>query len=211
MSSDSEKSNKKILIVSSHPDDFEISMGGLFLKLENDVTVVYITSGEYLGEERKEYIKNYYNYYEKLRNKRPTIIFLEQPDNYPDLWDIKECKKKLTDLIKDHDIIYTHFPEDTHRDHRECSRMVIETVRKTKNLIFFESVSAVNFTPNMWVKLKEKELEEKIILLSNYKLDRYYVGDTYIRSKATIDGYECCKNEKFFFAERFCISSMIML
>ena len=52
-------------------------------------------------------------------------------------------------LTKNPDLIFTHYPDDTHQDHRAVAEMIKSICyRKNKSLIYFDSNSSVGFVPN---------------------------------------------------------------
>ncbi len=50
-------------------------------------------------------------------------------------------------------MVYTHFGEDTHQDHRHIARAVVPAARSVPNLLFFEGLSSQNFNPTVFVNI----------------------------------------------------------
>ena len=51
------------------------------------------------------------------------------------------------------DVVYTHFGEDTHQDHRQIARAVVPAARSVQNLLFFEGFSSQSFNPTVFVNI----------------------------------------------------------
>ncbi|HOK56282.1 MAG TPA: PIG-L family deacetylase [bacterium] len=115
---------KKVLIFGAHPDD-EITMAGTIFKMANSgtkVVVITMTDGceGYPVLEMKEKIVEIRKKEAKECDKILGIskrIFLDIPDM--GLVNNKEILKKCIKIIREEkpDAIFTHGPEDNHRDH----------------------------------------------------------------------------------------------
>jgi len=112
----------KVLTIGAHPDDIEFSMGGTVAKLVQEGHVVYcldITDGEptpYGSKKiRKQESKKAA---EILGVSRKTLGF---PNRY--LLDNVKVRKKIAEEIRIFrpDIIFAHYPEDSHPDHWAAS------------------------------------------------------------------------------------------
>jgi LmbE family N-acetylglucosaminyl deacetylase len=51
------------------------------------------------------------------------------------------------------DVVYTHFGEDTHQDHRQIARAVVPAARSVRDLLFFEGLSSQQFLPTVFVDI----------------------------------------------------------
>ena len=120
---------KKIVCVGGHPDDPESGCGGTLAKLAtagHDVTIIYLTTGE-AGIEgkthneaaaiRKQESINACN----IINAKP--VFAGQIDG--DTIVNNEWVDKLHQLIsaEQPDIVFTHWPVDSHKDH-QCASLL---------------------------------------------------------------------------------------
>ena len=122
----------KIVVVGAHPDDPETMSGGLMALYSNaghEVVSAYLTKGE-AGIEGKSYEES-----AKIRTAEAVTAceilkvrpeFLGQIDGNCEI--TKERYEQIIDFIRkeDPDIIVTHWPVDTHRDHRICSVLVYD-------------------------------------------------------------------------------------
>lgn len=158
---------KKVLVIGAHPDDPETISGGTMLKLKAlgaEVVTVYFTSGE-AGIPGKSH--------EEARAIRQAeakaacevmgvrSIFMTQVDGSTEV--NKERYEEMKALIEAEkpDMVITHWPIDSHRDHRVCALLVYDAWRSTGysfDLYYAEAMSGLqsqNFTPTLWVDITE--------------------------------------------------------
>ena len=161
----------KILFVSAHPDDIEFSCSGLIKNLlkKNEVYFLICTNGA-LGDpkvQRIKELKDVLRQYKKIGNIKCSLL------------NLKECEitRKDTIFLEEKikeikpDIIFTHWNEDTHQDHIIVSENIKSICyRNNINLIFFDSVSSLNFKPNLFLPI-DFSFKKKIIkkFKSTYK------------------------------------------
>ena len=131
--------SRNILIVSAHPDDMEIGMGGTVAKLIKEgaeVTSLIVTDGgrasnpfgwteqQMAGERRSEALRAA----EVLGVK--DVIFCDQPDAADEV-DTKAVKGKLVEIItrlKPAEVYTLHEELDRHPGHRLAGRLVRESI-----------------------------------------------------------------------------------
>jgi LmbE family N-acetylglucosaminyl deacetylase len=161
------KKTQKALIIVAHPDDAEISMG---MKIYHDIQQGYnihihihtlsrgaidnpdiaqqrvkecLSAGEILG------VRNY-----TFSNITDTRFVTERAQINVELFSIIGKVQP--------DIIYTHYPEDQHLDHRITSEEVlIVAEREVPNICYFRSPYSKNFTPNLFFFGGEQMMEKK--------------------------------------------------
>lgn len=160
---------KKILAIGAHPDDNESSCGGTLARLAaegHEVVSVYFTRGERgikgtamteaAAIRTQEAIEAC-----RLIGIRP--VFMTQIDGGCEI--VPERYQEMTDLImrEKPDIVLTHWPIDTHRDHAICSILVFDTWKKTGcffDLYYYEPMmgnQAQNFHPSDYVDITDYE------------------------------------------------------
>lgn len=164
---------KKVLVIGAHPDDPESCCGGTMLKLKNagcDVVAVYMTKGE-AGVPNLPHAES-----SAIRVKEAEAackvlgaraIFLTQIDGSSEV--NKERYKEMLDIIQEEkpDIVFTHWPIDSHRDHRICSILTFDAWRQSKysfELYYFEAMTGVQsqgFAPTDWVDISEVSEKKK--------------------------------------------------
>ena len=156
---------KKIIVAGAHPDDPETGCGGLMARLAqagHEVVAAYLTRGE-AGIPGTPYDEA-----AAIRTKeaeqacailgaRPA--FLGQidgsaeitPQRYKDINTFFEKEKP--------DLVLTHWPVDTHRDHRICSILVYDAwlnLGRSFALNYYEVMAGIqtqNFTPTDYVDI----------------------------------------------------------
>jgi LmbE family N-acetylglucosaminyl deacetylase len=147
-SSPSEQQKKlKVLCIGGHPDDPESGCGGTlarFASAGHTVTIIYLTSGE-AGIPGKSHAEA-----ASIRTaeaKAASAILLAKPlfagQIDGDTVMNNEWLKKVSDLIyaEKPDIVFTHWPLDSHKDHQVASLMAIQSwvrAREKFDLYFFE-------------------------------------------------------------------------
>ena len=142
---------KKIMFIGAHPDDIELSCAGLIANLKNkekDIFCLITSWGNYGGNVEQRIME---------QDKSFTTLGIKRHENLN--WqDTKisidgENIKTIEEIIsrENPDLIFTHYPEDTHQDHRNVAEMVKSICyRKNKNLIYFDSNSSLKFFPNYY-------------------------------------------------------------
>jgi N-acetylglucosamine malate deacetylase 1 len=163
----------KVLFVGAHPDDPESSCAGTicrYAQLGHDVAAVYFTRGE-AGIPGKTYAEAAAIRTAeaeaacKIMNARP--VFFGQIDGNT------ETNAKTYDaffaLIEKEkpDLCFTHWPIDTHRDHRAASQHVYDAWLKAKKsfaLYYYEVMTgdqSQNFHPAVYVDITETKAKKK--------------------------------------------------
>ncbi len=131
--------SRQILIVSAHPDDMEIGMGGTVAKLVEEraeITSLIVTDGGRASnpfgwtEQRMADVRRT----EALRAAQvfgvKDVIFCDQPDAADEV-DVKAVRRKLVEVmtrLKPTEIYTLHEELDRHPGHRQVGRLVRESV-----------------------------------------------------------------------------------
>jgi LmbE family N-acetylglucosaminyl deacetylase len=156
---------RKIVVVGAHPDDPETGCGGtilLYTKEGNEVVSAYLTRGEagIQGKSYEEASKIRTNEsLEACKIMKARAVFLKQidgsceitADRYTEMYDFLKSEKP--------DIVFTHWPVDSHRDHRICSNLVYDAwlrLDRGFDLYYFEVESGgqtQNFAPTNFVDI----------------------------------------------------------
>ncbi len=160
-----QKTKLKLMVVGGHPDDPETACGGimsLYSRNGHEVVSVYLTRGErgIRGKTFPEAAIIRENEARKaceIMGARPVFVgqingYVElNRKRYDEMWRIIERE--------DPDIVITHWPIDTHPDHRICSLLVYESwLRSDKKFAFyyFEVMTgeqSQNFHPTDYVDI----------------------------------------------------------
>jgi len=165
-----------IVCVGAHPDDPESGCGATLAKFSaagHAVTIIYLTRGEagITGKSNEEAAA--------IRSKeaieactllKAKPVFAGQIDG--DTIVNNEWVKKIQDLIglEKPDIVFTHWPIDSHKDHQCASLLTIQSwIRSAKKfeLYFFEVCTGeqtVTFKPTDYVDIADtQELKRKAV------------------------------------------------
>jgi len=146
----------KILAIGAHPDDIEIGCAGNLLKYANsgsDLYLMVMTAGEKGGdtETRKaEQIKS-----AEILKARDLIWGGYQdtqlsPNMNRMISDIENILKKIKP-----DFFLAHFGDDSHQDHRSLYKAAVSASRHTKNVLFYEVPTTQNFSPSVFVDIRD--------------------------------------------------------
>ena len=163
---------KKILVIGAHPDDPETCAGGtmcLFTDAGHEVVCVYLTRGE-AGIEGKSHeeaaairVKECEN---ACRVTGARHIFMNQVDGNTEVNPSRYLEMRELLERERPDIVITHWPIDSHRDHAACGMLVLDAWRRvgrTFSLYYCEAMSGTQsqmFHPTHWVDI-EAVLERK--------------------------------------------------
>jgi LmbE family N-acetylglucosaminyl deacetylase len=114
--------------------------------------------------------------------------------------------------LKAPDVIFTHYRDDAHQDHREVSRMTWNTFRD--HLILEYEIPKWDGDlgqPNVFIPITSGILERKIQLLQSHftsqKSKHWFDVDTF-RGLARLRGNECRASDRYaeaFYARKLCL------
>ena len=160
----------KILAIGAHPDDIEIGCVGTLLafreKHSAEIVTLTLSSGEKSSvvegaQDRQEEKQSAINLYDPEESH--TGYLPDSEINLSDAIDIIE--PFLYKILPDY--IFTHYCEDTHQDHRIVSQATITACRRYKNLLFYQSLSTVNFNPTVFCDITST-LQRKLKILKAF-------------------------------------------
>ena len=165
---------KKVLVIGAHPDDPESMCAGTMLKLKAmgaEVVAVYLTSGE-AGIVGKTHEQARTIRQAEARKACKVLgvraVFLTQIDGNAEVNKERYAEMKALIEAEQPDMVITHWPIDSHRDHRVCSILVYDAWRMTGrgfDLYYSEVMTGMqtqNFTPSLWVDItdyRDKKIE----------------------------------------------------
>ncbi len=144
---DSTTSQKKVVCLGAHPDDPESGCGGTLAALRkagHDVTIIYLTTGEAgipgTPHDKAAAIRKS-EAIQACKILDAKYIFAGQIDG--DTVMNNEWLQKVKQIIADEkpDILFTHWPLDSHKDHQVASLIAIQSwlrLGKKFALYFFE-------------------------------------------------------------------------
>ena len=180
----------KVVCVGGHPDDPETGCGGTlarFYRAGHEVTIIYLTKGE-SGIKGKTYQETAVIRMEeakqacKILNAKP--VFAGQING--DCVVNNEWYTKIQNLLEaeNPDIVFTHWPIDSHKDHMAASIMTQMAHLKMKQkfqLYFFEVYTGTqtqNFHPTDYVDISETQAQKRKAVFCHasqgFVTDEYY-------------------------------------
>jgi len=209
----SKKSGYKILCLGAHCDDIEIGCGGTLLRLLETYSVDFVKWVVFASnEERKqEAITSAAVFLEKAKAKE--ILVLDYRDAFLNFSGL-EIKERFETIKKeiDPDLIFTHYRDDRHQDHRILSDFTWNTFRSHLILEYeipkFDGDLGI---PNYFVRLKEEHADKKIqIILDSFKSQaaKHWFDKETFQALMRIRGMESACITKY--AEAFHARKMIL-
>ncbi|MFQ5658444.1 MAG: PIG-L deacetylase family protein [Candidatus Methylomirabilales bacterium] len=151
----------RILAIGSHPDDIEYGCGGTLIKYAlkgHQIYLLVLTDGGMGGEpvERR-----------KEQEEAARVLGAQELfwGGYQDteVSNDREIIAKVEEILHriSPDLIFVHYGDDTHQDHRHLSTSVISASRYTRNVLLYEGPTTANFTPSVFVDI-DRVLERKL-------------------------------------------------
>jgi LmbE family N-acetylglucosaminyl deacetylase len=166
-----EKPNRKlkVIVAGAHPDDPESGCGGTIARysdLGHDVVVIYLTRGE-AGISAKTHDEaaaiRTAEARKACRILKARLVFAGQIDGSTEVNPARYAEfRKLLDAERP-EVVFTHWPVDTHPDHRAASLLVYDAwLRSGKKfaLYYFEVLTGSQtqvFAPNLYVDITATE------------------------------------------------------
>ncbi len=170
---------EKILVVSVHPDDETLGLGGSILRFKDEGKFIFwlnITNG---NEKQKEYIpivEKEYNFDRTFNLNFPEIILT---DEY-----IPKIIGKVSEIINEIkcDTIFLPNRSDIHTDHQITFKSIISAAKSfrfpfIKNILMYETLSETEyapalhenvFIPNFFIDISNT-IERKIKIMSIFE------------------------------------------
>jgi LmbE family N-acetylglucosaminyl deacetylase len=163
----------RVLCIGAHPDDAETGCGGTLTRLietGHDVSIFYLTRGEAGLRTVDPGTAASIRSAESLRACEllgAQALFGGQIDAQTEA--NEEQSKAFADLIRSYapDLVLTHWPVDTHRDHRNAALLTYRAWAETGRsfvLAFYEvmtGIQTLHFHPNVFVDVKDAEASKQ--------------------------------------------------
>jgi len=174
-----------ILCLGAHSDDIEIGCGGTILRLAGEhrnlevVWVVFCAEGQ-----REEEARRSADLFLRGVASKRVILHAYRDGFLPFVGaEVKDRFEQLKSVVAP-DIVFTHYRDDRHQDHRLLSDLAWNTFRDHLILEYEIPKFDGDFgTPNFFVALDERVIEEKIkLVLSTFasqKSKHWFTGDTF--------------------------------
>ncbi len=162
----------KVLCLGAHSDDIEIGCGGTILRLVNEYDPLHAFWVVFAANDvRKAESERSANLFLSKASKKDIIVKNFKESFFPYVGDeIKDFFEVLKSKFNP-DIVFTHYRNDLHQDHRLISELTWNTFRD--HLILEYEVIKYDGdlgTPNFFVHLDEQTCREKIsFLIDSFK------------------------------------------
>jgi LmbE family N-acetylglucosaminyl deacetylase len=201
------KKSLKILCLGAHPDDIEIGCGGTILKFADqykkqlEVAWVVFTAN---AERENEARKSAHSFLQKVTAN--SILIHHFRDGFLP-FDGAVIKESFESLKKDFspDMIFTHYREDRHQDHRLISDLTWNTFRN--HLILEYEIPKYDGdvgSPNLFVTLDRKYCNRKNTLIIEHfqtQKEKHWLTEETLFSFLRLRGIESGRSSRY--AEAF--------
>lgn len=203
----------KILCLGAHSDDIEIGCGATLLKFQEeffdlDILWVVFSGNEIRG---KEALRSANEFLRKTKLKKTSILNFKE-SYFPFIGDkIKDSFENIKNKFSP-DLIFTHYRDDAHQDHRLICELTWNTFRN--HLILEYEIPKYDGdlgTPNLFVSIDKKQLEKKIeLIFNNFKSqsEKIWFSPSTFRGLLRLRGIE--SNSKTGYAEGFYCRKIIL-
>ncbi len=201
-----EKKPLRILCLGAHPDDIEIGCGGTILKLTRELKETQFYWVIFSGDEKrsKEACKSAQVFLKKAQSSKIDVQTFRE-SYFPFIGvQIKDKFEKLkTEFFPD--LIFTHYSNDAHQDHRLVSNLTWNTFRDSLVLEYeVPKYDGDLGVPNLYVHLDRHIVGKKIDNIFDFfetqKEKQWFTKETF-RSILRIRGIE--SNSPTAYAEAF--------
>ena len=174
---------KKAVIVGAHPDDPESVFGGTMLALKAagwDVVSIYMTKGEAgikgkTNDEAAAIRRVEAENACKVLGVKP--VFLTQIDGSSEINKERYVEMREAIAAENPDIVFTHWPIDSHADHRVCASLVYDAWRRlgyTFELYYGEAMTGLqsqSFHPTDYVDISDFAAKKREALFCHVSQD----------------------------------------
>lgn len=161
-------------MLGSHFDDIELGVGGTLIRhveKGDNISLVVTNSDEFrTGEPVVRY---------KEQKEVMSILKLHNLATF-------NFNDYLPRIIEDLDflnveLIYCPWDQDTHQDHIQTSQIGKAVSRKGANLFYYDSGSALNFNPNVFVEIDRSKKLKLLKCFKSQKIDylKFELRDAY--------------------------------
>ncbi|MDP1676607.1 MAG: PIG-L deacetylase family protein [Bacteroidota bacterium] len=197
------KAPLKILFLGAHSDDIEIGCGGTILKLakqyKKNLEIVWVVFSAQ-DEREREALKSANSFLKDVEQKR-IITFKHRDGFFP--FTAIEIKESFESIKKNFspDIVFTHYRNDRHQDHRLISDLTWNTFRN--HLIFEYEIPKYDGdfgSPNFFVALDEKICKKRndfIIKHFQTQKEKHWLTKETLLSVLRLRGIESGRSSRY--------------
>jgi N-acetylglucosamine malate deacetylase 1 len=170
---------KKIVVVGAHPDDPESGCGGTIARYSNlghEVVILYLTRGEagIAGKSAHEAAEIRTAEAQKACSLlKARAVFAGQIDGSTELNAARYDSFRQLLEAEQPEVLFTHWPVDSHRDHRAASLLAYDAwlkAGKRMGLFYYEvetGTQTQNFHPTHYVDISGTEARKRAACLAH--------------------------------------------
>jgi N-acetylglucosamine malate deacetylase 1 len=174
-----ESPKKKIMFAGGHPDDPESGCGGTIARysdLGHEVVIVYLTRGEAGIPGKSAHEAAEIRTAEALKAcsiLKTRAVFAGQIDGSTELNSTRYDEFRKLIEAEQPQVLFTHWPIDSHRDHRAASLLVYDAWLKSNkqiDLFYYEvetGSQTQNFHPTLYVDIAQTESRKRAACLAH--------------------------------------------
>ena len=155
----------KVLAIGAHPDDIEVGCAGTLMKYSkygHEIFLLIMTEG-HKGGDAKLRREEQYKAAEVLKPKEVMWAGYKDTELSPNMNELVNNIEIVLKKIKP-DFIFSNYGDDTHQDHRALCRATVSATRYVRNVLFYETPTTHDFSPTIFVNIRET-IEEKYSML----------------------------------------------
>jgi len=191
----------RILVLSPHTDDSELGAGGTISRLSRENHDIYYVAFSICSQNLPPSKEG------MLKDEFEEVIEIVRPTDYYILdYTVRRFNEKRQDILDDivnirdeinPDLVIGPSPSDYHQDHKIVANEMIRAFKTNSSIITYELPwNHITFDTEMFYKLEQKDIDNKIEQLSKYKSqiekkERLYFKEEFIRGLATVRGVQC--------------------
>jgi LmbE family N-acetylglucosaminyl deacetylase len=190
---------RRILCLGAHSDDIEIGAGGTLLKLlkeRSDLEIWWVVFSA-TGTRAEEAHKSADDYLSAIPRQQVRIRSFRE-SYFPSEWSaIKECFEEIKGSFNP-EVIFTHYRDDRHQDHRVLSDLTWNTFRN--HLILEYEILKYDGDlgrPNLFMPLSDELCRRKVELLVKHfqtqSKKQWFTRDAF-EAMLRIRGIECASS-----------------
>jgi LmbE family N-acetylglucosaminyl deacetylase len=200
-----------VLCLGAHCDDIEIGCGGTLLRIAREYPLARFRWIVFSGSPSRE-TESRDAAQRLLGTERVSIEFLRfRQSHFPFQYDTVKAGMEATRAAGEPDLVFTHFLEDRHQDHRILAELTWNTFRR--HLILEYEIPKYEGDlghPNAFFPVAEADLDSKVqALMASFhsQLTRTWFTPETFRALARIRGIECASPTGYaeaFHARKLC-------
>lgn len=198
------RKEQRVLAIGAHLDDIELGCGGALVRAARAghcVRMICLSDSSYTNYDgavlrtREEALREGYAAAEALGCNELEVLDFPTKDIPDDSRVVEALDKRISEFKPD--VIFTHWPFDTHQAHRGAALATIAAARRHNTILMYDPVfpagrSFVGFRPQVYIDITDA-IEGKLESLRKHESQYRKYGDQWIeavRARARFRGYE---------------------